>query len=64
MGGTWKHVEKFRARDAVAARQQHGEAPGAWVFVSEHVSPRHRNLACGSLSLGLLAGILLSCTEK
>lgn len=31
----------------------------AWVFVSEHVSPRHRNLACGSLSLGLLAGILL-----
>lgn len=36
-----------------------GEAPGAWVFVSEHVSPRHRNLACGSLSLGLLAGILL-----
>ncbi len=36
-----------------------GEAPGAWVFVSEHVSPRHRNLACGALSLGLLAGILL-----
>ena len=36
-----------------------GEAPGAWVFVSEHVSPGHRNLACGSLSLGLLAGILL-----
>ena len=31
----------------------------AWVFVSEHVSKRHRNLACGSLSLGLLAGILL-----
>src|SRR5690606_24762216 len=36
-----------------------GEAPGAWVFVSEHVSPRHPNLACGSLSLGLMAGILL-----
>lgn len=36
-----------------------GEAPGAWVFVSEHVSPRHRNIACGALSLGLLAGILL-----
>lgn len=36
-----------------------GEAPGAWVFVSEHVSPRHRNLACGALSLGLLAGILI-----
>jgi MFS family permease len=35
-----------------------GEAPGAWVFVSEHVSPRHRSLACGTLSAGLLAGIL------
>ena len=23
-----------------------GEAPGAWVFVSEHVPPRHRTLAC------------------
>lgn len=36
-----------------------GEAPGAWVFVSEHVAAHHRNLACGSLSLGLLGGILL-----
>ena len=36
-----------------------GEAPGAWVFVSEHVSPRHRNLACGTLSAGLCAGILI-----
>jgi MFS family permease len=36
-----------------------GEAPGAWVFVSEHVSPRHRSLACGTLSAGLLAGILV-----
>lgn len=36
-----------------------GEAPGAWVFVSEHVPPRHRSLACGTLSAGLLAGILL-----
>ncbi len=36
-----------------------GEAPGAWVFVTEHVSPRHRNLACGALSAGLCAGILL-----
>ena len=36
-----------------------GEAPGAWVFVSEHVSPRHRSLACGTLSGGLLAGILV-----
>jgi MFS family permease len=29
------------------------------VFVSEHVSPRHRSLACGALSAGLLAGILV-----
>ena len=36
-----------------------GEAPGAWVFVSEHVPPRHRTLACGALSAGLCAGILL-----
>lgn len=36
-----------------------GEAPGAWVFVSEHVADRHRTFACGALSLGLLAGILL-----
>ena len=36
-----------------------GEAPGAWVFVSEHVSPRHRNLACGALSAGLCTGILI-----
>ena len=36
-----------------------GEAPGAWVFVTEHVSPRHRNLACGTLSAGLCTGILL-----
>lgn len=36
-----------------------GEAPGAWVFVTEHVSPRHRNFACGCLSAGLCTGILL-----
>ena len=36
-----------------------GEAPGAWVFVTEHVSPKHRNFACGCLSAGLCAGILL-----
>ena len=36
-----------------------GEAPGAWVFVSEHVSSRHRVLACGALSAGLCSGILL-----
>ncbi len=36
-----------------------GEAPGAWVFVSEHVPPRHRTLACGALSAGLCTGILM-----
>ena len=36
-----------------------GEAPGAWVFVSEHVTMRHRSLACGALSAGLCGGILI-----
>ncbi len=36
-----------------------GEAPGAWVFVSEHAGARHRSLACGALSAGLCGGILL-----
>jgi len=36
-----------------------GEVPGAWVFVSEHVHPRHVNFACGTLTAGLTGGILL-----
>ncbi|GHB23842.1 MFS transporter [Salinicola rhizosphaerae] len=36
-----------------------GEVPGAWVFVSEHVPRRHVGLACGTLSAGLAAGILI-----
>lgn len=36
-----------------------GEAPGAWVFVSEHVPTRHIGLACGLLTGGLTGGILL-----
>lgn len=36
-----------------------GEAPGAWVFVSEHVPPRHVGFACGTLAAGLVGGILL-----
>jgi MFS family permease len=36
-----------------------GEVPGGWVFVSEH-APRSRvGLACGLLTAGLTAGILL-----
>ncbi len=37
-----------------------GEVPGAWVFVSEHVPGRHVGYACGTLTAGLTAGILLS----
>ncbi|WP_423199826.1 MULTISPECIES: MFS transporter [unclassified Cupriavidus] len=36
-----------------------GEVPGAWVFVSEHVPHRHVGYACGTLTAGLTAGILL-----
>ncbi len=36
-----------------------GEIPGAWVFVSEHVHPDRVGLACGTLTAGLTAGILL-----
>ncbi|PXW22558.1 MFS transporter [Paraburkholderia caballeronis] len=36
-----------------------GEVPGAWVFVSEHVPRRHVGYACGTLTAGLTAGILL-----
>ncbi|SAL31837.1 MFS transporter [Caballeronia humi] len=36
-----------------------GEVPGAWVFVSEHVPNRHIGYACGTLTAGLTAGILL-----
>lgn len=36
-----------------------GEVPGAWTFVSEHVPPRRIGLACGILTCGLTAGILL-----
>lgn len=36
-----------------------GEIPGAWVFVAEHVEPRHVGFACGTLTAGLTGGILL-----
>lgn len=36
-----------------------GEVPGAWVFVSEHVPPKHVGFACGTLTSGLTFGILL-----
>jgi MFS family permease len=35
-----------------------GEVPGAWVFVSEHVSSHQIGFACGTLMGGLAAGIL------
>lgn len=36
-----------------------GEAPGAWVFVSEHVPANRAGLACGMLTGGLTLGIVL-----
>ncbi|KRV65562.1 MULTISPECIES: MFS transporter [Pseudomonas] len=36
-----------------------GEVPGAWVFVSEHVPARNVGFACGTLTAGLTAGILI-----
>ncbi len=36
-----------------------GEVPGAWTFVSEHVPERRIGFACGTLTAGLTAGILL-----
>lgn len=36
-----------------------GEVPGAWVFVAEHVPPRHVGFACGTLTAGLTIGILM-----
>lgn len=36
-----------------------GEVPGAWVFVAEHVPVRRVGYACGTLTAGLTAGILL-----
>ncbi|HEX9449582.1 MAG TPA: MFS transporter, partial [Dongiaceae bacterium] len=36
-----------------------GEVPGAWVFVAEHVPARRIGFACGLLTSGLTAGILI-----
>ena len=36
-----------------------GEAPGAWVFVAEHVPANRVGVACGLLTGGLTGGILL-----
>ncbi|MFC7735306.1 MFS transporter [Roseomonas sp. GCM10028921] len=36
-----------------------GEAPGAWVFVAEHVPAKRVGIACGMLTGGLTGGILL-----
>ncbi len=39
-----------------------GEAPGGWVFVSEHAPPGRAGLAVGLLTGGLTGGILLGST--
>ncbi|HEY6940686.1 MFS transporter [Dokdonella sp.] len=36
-----------------------GEVPGAWTFVAEHVPQPRIGFACGTLTAGLTAGILL-----
>lgn len=36
-----------------------GEVPGAWTFVAEHVPARRVGFACGTLTMGLTAGIVL-----
>jgi MFS family permease len=36
-----------------------GEVPGAWTFVAEHVPAQRVGFACGTLTAGLTAGILL-----
>lgn len=36
-----------------------GEIPGALTFTSEHVSPKHRGLACGFIFLGIYLGLVL-----
>lgn len=36
-----------------------GEIPGAWTFVAEHVPQRRVGFACGTLTAGLTAGIVL-----
>lgn len=36
-----------------------GGEVGALVFVAEHVPPRHVGYACGTLTCGLTAGILV-----
>jgi len=36
-----------------------GEMPGAWVFVGEHVPPRHYGFGIGVLTSGITGGILL-----
>ena len=39
-----------------------GEVSGAWVFVAEHAPANRLGLACGTLSAGISAGILLGST--
>lgn len=36
-----------------------GEMPGAWVFVAEHVPPKHLGLGVGLLTSGIAGGILV-----
>jgi MFS family permease len=56
--GLWAPMLMLLAR-IVQGAAIGGEVPGAWVFVAEHVPPRHVGFACGTLTAGLTFGILL-----
>lgn len=56
--GIWAPILLLLMR-AIQGAAIGGEVPGAWVFVSEHVPARNVGYACGTLTCGLTAGILL-----
>ncbi|MDX9663790.1 MFS transporter [Pseudomonas sp. P5_152] len=56
--GVWAPVLLFLMR-VIQGAAIGGEVPGAWVFVSEHVPSRLTGFACGTLTAGLMGGILL-----
>jgi MFS family permease len=59
--GVWAPIALILLR-IVQGAAVGGEIPGAWVFVSEHVPANRIGFACGTLTAGLTAGILLGDT--
>ncbi len=56
--GIWAPLALLLLEGDPGRRDWRGGA-GAWVFVAEHVPARHVGYACGTLTSGLTAGILL-----